>query len=242
MRLAEHIDTGLVERAARTTKRIERLEHEGQVVWVKREEKLSLRMRLQKGSGASAFERERAALHRLEGLDVPAPHILAEGPDFFVIPDSGVSLQTMVRDDIGAGGERSAAFTAAGRALAGIHALGLSHGHPRIKDICWKDGRITFIDFERFSDRLNTPRGHARDVATFVFSSIAEAGRPTPELDLARDAYCRHDPGGIWDAARDLVHRLRFMDWLTRPLQYRRAGKAREFKAIPLTLRYFEQS
>lgn len=239
---ARHPDTRLLERAARTSGRIERLEHQGQFVWVKREEKLSLRMRLQKGPGASAFERERAALHRLEDLGAAAPPILAEGPDFFVTPDSGVSLETMVRKDLGADGDRSAAFTEAARALAGLHALGLSHGHPRLKDICWKNGRITFIDFERFRDKLNTPAGHARDVATFVFSTIAEAGRPTPELDLARDAYRSAETGGIWDGARDLVHRLRFMDWLTWPLQHRRDGKSREFKAIPLTLRYFDEA
>ena len=232
--------TRLLERAARTTGRIERLEHQGQFVWVKREEKLSLRMRLQKGPGASAFERERAALHRLEDLGAATPPILAEGPDFFVTPDSGVSLEIMVRKDIGADGERRAAFTEAARALAALHTNGLSHGHPRLKDICWKDGRITFIDFERFSDRLNNPADHARDVATFVFSAIAEAGRPTPELDLARAAYRSADPDGIWEGARDLVRRLRFLDWLTRPLQLRRAGKAREFKPIPLTLRYFD--
>jgi len=235
-------DTLLLERAAGTTRRIERIEHQGQFVWVKREEKLSLRMRLQKGSGASAFERERAALHRLMELDVPAPPILAEGPDFFVIPDSGISLEAMVRRDLGADGERGVAFAEAARALARFHALGVSHGHPRLKDICWKDGRITFIDFERFSDRLNTSSGHARDVATFVFSAIAEAGRATPELDLAREAYRAADPGGIWDGARHLVRRLRFMEWLTWPLQYRKAGKAREFKAIPLTLQYFEKA
>jgi len=242
MNVAQHPDIRLLDRAAATTRRIERLAHQGQFVWVKREEQLSLRMRLQKGPGASAFERERQALHRLMDLDVPAPPILAEGPDFFVIPDSGIPLQEMVRKDLGADGERSTAFAEAARALAGLHALGVSHGHPRLKDICWKDGRITFIDFERFSDKLNTPYGHARDVATFVFSAIAEAGRATPELDRAREAYRAADPGRIWEGAQDLVRRLRFMDWLTWPLQHRREGKAREFKAIPLTLRYFEMS
>ncbi|MGI1662431.1 hypothetical protein ACRDNQ_09325 [Palleronia sp. KMU-117] len=241
MTAAADTDPDLIARVAQTTDRIERLEHQGQVVWVKREERLSLRMRLQKGAGASAFERERAALHRLAGLDVPVPPILAEGPDFFMTPDSGVSLQTMVRDDLGADGERRAAFVAAAQGLAGLHARRISHGHPRLKDICWKDGRITFIDFERFSDKLNTPSGHARDLATFVFSAIAEAGGPTGDLDAARDAYRTADEQGIWERTRTLVRRLRFIDWLTKPLQFRPDGKSREFKAIPATLRYFER-
>jgi tRNA A-37 threonylcarbamoyl transferase component Bud32 len=233
-------DPDLLARAAQTTERIERLEHQGQFVWVKREERLSLRMRLQKGAAASAFERERAALRRLSRLGVPAPPILAEGPDFFVIPDSGISLQTMVRENLGAEGERRAAFVAAAQGLAQLHARHVSHGHPRLKDICWKDGRITFIDFERFSDQLNKPRGHARDLATFVFSAIAEAGGPTADLDAARDAYRAADGQGIWDVARDLVRSLRFIEWLSQPFQLRPDGKSREFKAIPATLRYFD--
>jgi tRNA A-37 threonylcarbamoyl transferase component Bud32 len=235
-----HIDPALSERAAHTSGRITRLDHKGQFIWVKREERLSLRMRLQKGPGASAFERERAALHRLNELGAPVPPIVAEGPGFFATPDSGISLQTMVRNDIGADGEREAAFVAAAHGLARMHALHVTHGHPRLKDICWKDGRITFIDLERFDDRLNTPAGHARDVAVFVFSAIAEAGRPTPELDAACAAYRADDAAGIWDGARTLVRRLRFMDWITKPLQMRGPGKSDEFKAIPLTLRYFE--
>ena len=35
---------------------------------------------------------------------------------------------------------------------------------------------------------------------------------------------------------------MRFMDWLTQPLQHRRPGKAREFKAIELTLRDFHEA
>ena len=235
-------DPDLYERAARTQGRVSRLDHGGRVVWVKREEELSLRMRLQKGASASAFERERRALHRLDPLDLPTPRILVEGPDFFVIEDAGVSLLTMVRHDLGGDGERHAAFVAAGEGLAAFHGRHLSHGNPRLKDICWKDGRITFIDYEKFDDRRNTPDGHARDVATFVLNAIAEAGRATPDLDAARDAYRAHDTQGIWETAARLVRRLRYLDWVTKPLQYRRPGRSREFKAIPLTMAYFAAS
>jgi tRNA A-37 threonylcarbamoyl transferase component Bud32 len=235
-------ESDLFERAARTQGRVSRLEHHGRVVWVKREEELSLRMRLQKGASASAFERERRALHRLAALDLPTPRILAEGPDFFAIEDAGVSLLTMVRHDLGDDGGRRDAFAAAGEGLAAFHANHLSHGNPRLKDICWKDGRITFIDYEKFDDSRNNPAGHARDVATFVLNAIAEAGGVTPDLDAARDAYRAHDRQGIWEGAAQLVRRLRYLDWLTKPLQMRRPGRSREFKAIPATRAYFAAS
>jgi tRNA A-37 threonylcarbamoyl transferase component Bud32 len=235
-------DPDLLARAAHTQGRVSRLEHDGRAVWVKREEQLSLRMRLQKGGSASAFERERRALHRLAPLGLPAPRILAEGSGFFVIEDAGVSLLTMVRHDLGRDGERRAAFAAAGEGLAAFHEKHLSHGNPRLKDICWADGRITFIDYEKFDDRRNTPAGHARDVATFVLNAIAEAGAATPDLDVARDAYRARDAQGVWDGAARLVRRLRYLDWLTKPLQYRGPGRSREFKAIPLTMAYFAAS
>jgi tRNA A-37 threonylcarbamoyl transferase component Bud32 len=233
------IDPDLLTRIAATPDRIQRLEHRGQFLWVKREERLSLRMRLQKGATASAFERERAALHRLAEADVPVPPILAEGADFFVTPDSGPSLEAILRQGLGTVEERLAAFRAAAGALAGFHAKHLSHGRPSLKDICWQDGRVTFIDFENFSDRLNTPAGHAQDVVKFFFNGLSVAGGPVPELDAARDAYRAADPGGIWEGARAVARRMRWLDWLTRPVQMRRDGKAREFKAIPLTLDFF---
>jgi tRNA A-37 threonylcarbamoyl transferase component Bud32 len=235
-------DPDLLARAARTQGRVSRLEHEGHVVWVKREEDLSLRMRLQKGGSASAFERERRALHRLAPLGLPTPRILAEGPGFLVIEDAGVSLLTMVRHDVGGEVERRVAFIAAGEGLAAFHARNLSHGNPRLKDICWRDGRITFIDYEKFDDRRNTPDGHARDIVTFVLNAIAESGGATPDLDAARDAYRARDTRRVWDDAALLVRRLRYLDWLTKPLQYRPAGRSREFKAIPLTMAYFAAS
>ncbi len=81
-------DPRLTQKAQACTARVSKLEHQGQFYWVKREEKLSLRLRLQKGASASAFERERAALHQLAKLRAPVPAIVAEGPDFFVHPRS----------------------------------------------------------------------------------------------------------------------------------------------------------
>ena len=235
-------DQGLLEKARGCTARIGRIEHLGQVFWVKREEELSWRLRLQKGASASAFERERRALHQLGGRHPAVPPIVAEGADFFVLPDAGPSLETLLRrnrnPDLEAD-QRHRAFADGGAALAGFHAKGLTHGRPYLKDVCWNDGDITFLDFENYRPRRNTIRGHAYDVVIFFFSGLALAGAPVRELDIARQAYRDNDPGGVWEHAQNLVRKRRWVNWLTKPIQARRGGKAKEFKAIPLTVDWF---
>lgn len=235
-------DSPLAAKAQSCTARVSRIEHEGRAYWVKRQEKLSLRFRLQKGAADSAFERERTVLHDLSRAGAPVPEIVAEGPDFFVIPDCGPSLDAILRGKTDMDrAQRQRAFIDGAKALAGLHAQNLSHGRPSLKDICWDNGRVTFIDFENYSPRHNTLRGHGRDVVMFFFNGLAVAGRPTPELEIARDTYRANDPGGVWDAAQSLARRLRWTNWLTKPIQMRREGKAKEFKAIPLTLAWFAE-
>lgn len=245
-------DPAVLARAAAGARgRVTRLEQDGRVYWVKREERLTLRLRLLKGPGASAFVREREGLRRLAAAGAPVPPILAEGPEFFVVPDCGVPLRRMLRHGLGTGAERCAAFAAAGRALAELHSAGLSHGNPRLKDICWQPGegqpgegeggRITFIDLECAEAARDTAAGHAYDLGVFVFNAIAEAGGPTPELEAACAAYRAAAPDGIWEAAAARVARLRLLGWLTWPLRFRRGERAREFKAIPLAMAYFRQ-
>ena len=209
-------------------------------IWVKRLERLSPLRRLQKGSAAAVFEAERAALHALAGRGLPVPPILAEGPDFFALPDCGPSLDHLLRTP-GATTEtdRMAAFEAAGRALAGLHRAGVSHGRPSLRDICWQDGRITFLDFERHAAHRNTPEGHAEDVVIFVFNGIRVGQGMTPELRRAIDSYRAVDPGGIWQRAQGWCRRRRWVATLTGPLRWRKEGKSNEFKAIPETLAVF---
>ena len=110
----------------------------------------------------------------------------------------------------------------------------MSHGRPSPKDICWDGARVTFLDFERYDSKRNTPRGHAIDLILFVFSGLSIAQGPCPEMDAAIAAYRARDPGGIWDRARRICTRLGWVGWLTRPVLRRRAGKSSEIKAIPM--------
>ncbi len=234
-------DLVLVLRAALadSPKRVQRIEHRGEFVWIKRQEILGPIRRLQKGNPGAAFLAEKAALHDWHRMNAPAPRIIAEDADFFATSDSGTSLETLLRDESRSIADRLPPFRAAARALADLHARHLSHGRPSLKDICWDGCRITFLDLERYDVRHNSPSGHARDLVMFVLNGLAVGRGMTPEMDAAVATYRASDPSGIWALAQAWCRRMRWIDLLTRPIQMRGPGKAAEFKAIPLTLATF---
>lgn len=222
--------------AAATDRRISRLEHDGQTIWVKKREHLTLRLRLQKGNANTAFSAERDALHQLQAAGVPVPKIIAEGPDYFATADSGPSLKQLL---IGPATDQTEAYLEAGKQLALMHQKQLSHGRPSLKDICWKDGRITFLDFERFHHKRNTPKGHMQDLVIMVFSAYAITESDCPEIDALIKGYRENDPENSWQAAVLWCANKGWIDVITKPIQWRSKGKALEFKAIPLTLNAF---
>lgn len=219
--------------------RVWRLEHGGKVYWVKERERTTLRMRLQKAIGANTFEDERDALHQLAARGAPVPPVVAEGPGYFALPDCGETLDRVLSAALWTPAKRLEVFADAGRTLAEMHGRGLSHGRPSLKDICWQDGVVRFIDLEYYADANNTLRGHGRDLVLFAYNAIVVGRGATPEMEAALTAYRAADPGGVWEAAETWCRRLRWANWATKPIQMRREGKAREFKAIPLTMQVF---
>ncbi len=219
--------------------RVSRLEHAGAFYWVKQEEKLTLRMRLQKGNAHKSFEAERHALHQLHDLHAPVPEILAEGESWFVLPDSGADLQGLLHNPSCTKEEKRTAFTMAGEALADLHAKGVSHGRPVLRDFCWRAPKITLLDFERFTPTTAPRKGQIRDLIIFAHSALTTARGFTPELGAALAAYRAQNTSDIWQGAVDYTARLRWLDWLTKPIQMRHEGKAKEFKAIPMVIDLF---
>lgn len=233
-------DPKLIDLASACTDRISRVHHQGRYYWVKRKEALSLRFRLQKGFTASSLEKEVSILRELAAANVPVPEIAAQGPDFVVLPDYGKSLKDLLlsgsADETGI---LKRAFTDGATALADLHMKGFSHGRPYLRDICWNDGQITFIDFEYYTPARNNLKGHARDVFIFFFNGLTLAGQPVPELEIAREHYLAKETSAIWQEAREIARRYRWVNWATKPIQMRRTGKAKEFKAIPLAMEWF---
>jgi hypothetical protein len=213
--------------------RVRMLETPAGRLWLKRVETLTLRWRLLKGGGQRSFEKDRDGLHFLGEAGMPVAPILAEGPDYFVTPDLGVTLRALM-SDTGASDDRRAAFHAAGRALAALHAQGFSHGRPAVRDLCWDGSEVRFIDMERFSPRHQSPRHFAADIFVFVHSVFA-AGGGEAELENALTAY--RNAGGPLQASIALARRLRWIGPVARGLR-RLKPDSRELTAVEPALAY----
>jgi hypothetical protein len=210
---------------------------DGRRVWLKRAERLTGRMRLQKGSGMKGFAREWAGLHLLGRLGHAVAPVLAEGPDWFVTPDLGPTLRHLMWHPSGDG---TPIFAAAGTALARLHLASYRHGRPAIRDICWDGQSVHFIDLERFSDVKSDPRGLAIDLMIFVHSLLADglnapAGTAQTLQNAAFAAYRAQAPG-IWAQAGVTAGWLR---WL--PLVARLKPHSREWQSMAPTLALFRQ-
>lgn len=223
----------IAEALAEAPVRVRMLETPAGRLWLKRVEHLSLRWRLQKGSGRRSFEKDREGLHVLGDAGLPVAPILAEGPDYFVTPDLGVTLRALM-SDTGPSDDRNAAFRAAGQALASLHAQGFSHGRPAVRDLCWDGTSVRFIDMEKFSPRHHSPRHFAADMLIFVHSVFA-AGGGEQDLENALTAY--RNAGGPWQAAIALARRLRWIGPVARGLR-RLKPDSREVTAVEPTLAY----
>ncbi|WP_166416468.1 BUD32 family EKC/KEOPS complex subunit [Cochlodiniinecator piscidefendens] len=217
--------------------RIHSTKIKGETFWIKRPEKHGFIQRLQKGDALTQFAKEKEALHDLHEQGIPVSEIIIEGDDILVTKDSGPTLNHFFHDLDGPNTMRAMSDAAMG--LADLHKKGISHGRPSLRDICWDDGTLTFLDFENFSPKLNTPAGHARDIIMFVFNALAVTQRPRDEINKAIETYKSCDTQGIWELAQDWCHRHRWIIPVTAPIRAVRSSK--EFNAIPPTFEAFKK-
>ena len=210
---------------------------DGERLWLKRIEDMSLRLRLQKGSGKRSFSNELNALHVLGQAGLPVPEIVAEGPDHFVMSDVGPTLAHLLRSRTVPFGRRAAAFRAAGAAIGRLHSAGFAHGRPAIRDICWDGDEARFIDLEQFSDQRQSVRARAMDMVIFTQTYMTEMGVAGPCLDAAMEAYAAKGPQNAIAHVQKLAGWLAPVGPLTAPLRWLKP-KSREFSAVPQTLAY----
>lgn len=193
--------------------RVQRLTWGGRAFWLKRPEapRKSLRWRLQKGDPLTAFGRERAGLAALGDLGAPVPRMVAAGPDYLVLEDGGPTLAALLAASVTAEeiAEAARAVAAAGRALGRLHARGLAHGRPYLRDLCWDGARITMIDFESFRPRNGAGR-QGRDAVLFLASLLAQPGGAA-QFAPALDAWRAEAPAAAYRAAGRWVAVLRLL-------------------------------
>lgn len=210
-------------------------EHGGKRYFVKTPEiKMQWLMRVLKGNPHRAFLREVNLLRSFAQRGAPVAHILAQNETHVLLADHGESLRALA----GQGRATNEVFAAAGRALAELHALGLAHGRPVQRDICWDGGRITFIDLEAGARLDARPRDKARDL--FVLLHSIMRFDETAQARAVIDGYRSADTSDIWQETRRRSRRLWWLEWLVAPViaLHLRQGKTQsEFVALARTRR-----
>jgi tRNA A-37 threonylcarbamoyl transferase component Bud32 len=195
--------------------RVQRVTAAGAGFWLKRPEApRSLRWRLQKGDPMRAFRAERAGLEELARLGAPVPRLVTAGPDFLLIEDAGTTLEALLADPATPPEHARAAVLAAARALGRLHAVGLAHGRPYLRDLCWDGARVRMIDFERYS-RGNSSARQGRDAVLFL-AALAGAPGGAAMVPEALAAWRAEAPASASRAAGRWVTALRLVAPLAR--------------------------
>ncbi|MFN7002151.1 MAG: hypothetical protein ACK4NW_01825 [Roseinatronobacter sp.] len=213
-------------------RRLTQIEVQGQPYFVKMPETgLSLRWRLQKGNPKAAFAREINLLRKFAERGAPVARIVAGDDTRIAMADHGTPVRWIVyrkqADPV--------LMRRLGTALAEMHALGLAHGRPSLRDICWNGKDMTFLDLEAGAKLQATPRDQARDLYLLIHSVFNADGVQSPLALPVLKAYRAQCDPAIWEAAKELAQRLWWVDLLSRPgaWVHRLRGKSRsEFAAI----------
>lgn len=208
---------------------------DGRRFWLKRVERLSGRLRLQKGDPARAFAAEREGLRVLAAAGLPVAGVAAEGPDWVLMPDAGSVLTEVVANPARGEAEKLAAFAAAGRALGRLHWAGMAHGRPAVRDVCWDGQEARFIDLERFRRANRAGFWQAADLVMFAQTAFTAWPEDARWLEAALGAYAVSAPEGAMVAVRRLARWLTPVGWIAAGLSALRP-KSRELRAVRLTL------
>ncbi|WP_052065828.1 hypothetical protein [Thalassospira australica] len=135
--------------------------------------------------GQDGLESEAGVLRKLAACGILVPDLIEVGESWIAIGDNGRILQTCIEDDVDKGSDdaiRQHVVNAA-TALARLHAQGVAHGAPLLRNMTLRDdGQIGFIDFEEDPNaRMPVVDAQARDILLFVFS-IQREFKKRPEL------------------------------------------------------------
>ncbi len=231
------LDFELTVALADPPQRVRRLDlPDGRRFWLKRVERLTGVMRVQKGDPVRAFDAERAGLRVLAEAGLPVAGVVLEGSDWLLMPDAGPVLTEVVQDTQRSVAEKLAAFAKAGRALGLLHWAGLVHGRPAVRDICWDGTEARFIDLERFRRGARGSLRQALDVVMFTQTACTQWPEDGRWLEAALAAYAVNAPEGAMDRVRRLAFWMAPLGWLARGLS-RMRPKSREVRAVGVTLK-----
>lgn len=171
---------------AKATERVFQIDYNGQTLWIKRikgskkkfrhnAQKLAsalipfpiLKLTVSKG-GETAARDEAARLRRFGENGIPCPHLLYADDTHLITTDAGIPLEHHLKTL--SDKDRDDFILQAAESLATLHAKGLCHGRPYLKDFVLDNNKtIGFIDLEENPlTVMSLAEAQARDLWVFI--------------------------------------------------------------------------
>ncbi|QYJ87565.1 serine/threonine protein phosphatase [Shewanella mesophila] len=204
--------------AANKGKRVVSFEYEGKTYWLKQTEQLTGAMRLLKSQPGQSLQLEIATLQSLAQKGAPVPELVAFGDNYLVVADVGSPVNHWL-DKRSDSDMQAQILKDSAIGLAKLHQKGLAHGRPALRDICWKEGEVSFIDFEANQKDTDIEKQQVRDLLVYIHSLYRYIG---PHPELVEPAICAYREAGgesLWQASRVRIRRWQWLNYLIAPLK-----------------------
>ena len=185
-------------------------EHEGQIYWLKQKESNSLIKRFLMRNSSKNLIKERMVLKKLSKQGIPVPDVINFGEDYLVLSDVGDAIINIIerrhsyysnshpKFHINGAPSKEKILTKASIALAKLHKMGYAHGRPSIKDICMKNNKIYFIDFEENKLDKNINKQQTRDLLIFIHSLYRFFGVKNESIKNIIKTYQQNGGDKVW--------------------------------------------
>jgi tRNA A-37 threonylcarbamoyl transferase component Bud32 len=173
------------------------------------------------GGGSLHMEAARLIEFRNKGFHVP--EVLAVNDEMLVLSDAGPQLRAVL-DKTEDREAQLALLQTAMVAMAGLHAAGMVHGRPYMRDMTWDGGTIGFLDLEENPLRVMPLRsGQARDVWVFLSAACRYARVPGPVTayreEVIRALFEAYRPHASAEALEELRSFVKFLEPVQKFLQ-----------------------
>ena len=191
----------------------------GEKFWIKRKMGNGRR-------GAVKYSVEKEFYYEIARMTIAGrntPHLVAPvevlTPSYMVTKDGGPTLKNWL-DSEKTEAEKIQLLEKAGEALATLHEADIVHGRPALRDICWQDGKFTFLDWEN--------RMYAKDLeeqkAVDFFLLLQGLGRESYKEERSRmealdRGYCAKGGTSVRDEAIRFLKRHSILCGLTQKLK-----------------------
>jgi len=191
-------------------KRTSTFEYKGQMYWLKQKESLSLIKLLLIRNASKSLIKERIVLKKLSKKGIPVPDVIDFGEDYLVLSDVGDAVINIIEKrqtyysnnhpkfHVNGTPSKEKILTKASRALAKLHKMGYAHGRPSIKDICLKNNKIYFIDFEENQLNKNINKQQTRDLLIFIHSLYRFFGVKNKSIKNIIKTYQQKGGDKVW--------------------------------------------